>query len=374
MPGPSPSILVVAGEVSGDLHLSRVIAHIQARLPQVHFFGAGGDLMKTQGVNLLAYVRELGVMGFTDLPSLLPRLVRLRNQILHQVRVDRSPLAILTDYPGFNLHLARHLKRLPHPPRILYYIAPQVWAWRPQRIAAMQHSIDALAVIIPFEEELFRSHNLNARFVGHPLLDSLSGLPLMPLESRPIDLALLPGSRISVVKRVVSILTETASILKKRYPHWRVGISQMEHIPTGILKPFIDRYGWLEPFSEGHRLLSSARYAIVSSGTATLEAALLSTPQIVVYRTSFFNYLIARRVVRIPNVSLVNIIASRKLVPELLQRELKPQTAAQLIEKWEENPSLKEAVLEGYHLVRLKLGEPGAAQRVAEWAIELMKT
>ena len=196
------NILIVAGEPSGDLHAAPVVRELQALQPDLTCFGAGGDLLKAERVELLATVEQMAVMGFSDVPRVLPRLARLKCDLLRRVERDRVPLAILVDYPGFNLNLARALKRLPHPPRILYYIAPQVWAWRAGRVKLIRRVVDRMAVVFPFEVKLFDDAGVPVSFVGHPLLDELSSC--LPLPSRavkikrgdnPLLLALLPGSR-----------------------------------------------------------------------------------------------------------------------------------------------------------------------------------
>ncbi|MFN3821423.1 MAG: lipid-A-disaccharide synthase [bacterium] len=334
MPYHSKSILVVAGEVSGDIHLAKVVKEMKALREDLHFFGSGGDKMKEQGVELLAHIKDLSVMGFTGLPRLLPRLYVLKNSILKRVAQEKVPLAILTDYPGFNLTLARSLKRLHHPPRVLYYIAPQVWAWNPQRARQLKQYTDGLAVVFSFEVPLFHSLGGNVRFVGHPLLDDISNNPIHPSTHRPIDLALLPGSRVQVVKSLLPYMITTAEIVKNRFPLWRIGLSQRGELPAYLFQNLIRDYPWLELFTDSHHLLSQSRYALIASGTASLEAALLGTPQVVVYRTSVLNYLIAQRLVKLPFISLVNILSSTQLVPELIQHHFQPETAASFFFNW----------------------------------------
>lgn len=367
------SILIVAGESSGDLHAAPVAAEIKSLLPDVHLFGAGGELMRAEGVELLAEVKDLAVMGFTGVPKVLPKLAGLKKKILGRFKDEQVPLAILVDYPGFNLNLAQSLKKLPRPPKILYYVAPQLWAWRENRVGKIQQYVDNLAVVFSFEVDFFRRYGIEAHFVGHPLLDEISEYinnPTTKHSPAPL-IAFLPGSRPSVAKRHLPIVLESSALLKESISNVRIGIGRSPMI--------VDSFNWneiewqgLEIWDDARGLLANADVAGVCSGTATLETALLGVPQVVFYKTSIINYLIAKTFVKIPNVSLANLTAGHKIVVELLQSDLTAKRLSEEIVKMLTDEQTTKEILGGYEDVKRALGSPGAARRVAGLARELL--
>ncbi len=330
--------------------------------------------MRSEGVELLAHVRELDVMGFSGLPHALPRLARLKASILRRCRARGVELAMLVDYPGFNLNLAKALKRLPHPPRILYYIAPQTWAWHGRRTRSMRRVIDRLAVVFPFEVEFFTRAGVPATFVGHPLLDELEpvGSGRAFRTAGPL-LALLPGSRTGVVRRHLPPMVSAAKRLRERMPELRAAVGCAPGLDERLYRYALDGDEWIELRASSRELLAEADAALVCSGTATLEAALLQTPQAVVYRTSPLNYRIIKRLIKIERVALVNVIAGREVVPELLQGGFTPRTAAQAVEKLLRDEHHRARMADDYREVCARLGTPGAAARVAAIATEMLK-
>lgn len=332
--------------------------------------------MREAGVNLLADIKDMAVMGFSDLPKILPRLSRLRKKILKEAGSRCTGLVILVDYPGFNLNLARSLKRLNDPPKILYYIAPQVWAWRSGRIRLIRRVIDQMAVIFPFEEGIFRKAGVPVEFVGHPLLDELreyldderfsSGSEVQPL------LALLPGSRIQEIKSHLPVMLEAVRRLKERFDGLQVGVGCADSIEVDLYKSIIAEQRRIELYKDSRLLLSKAAAAVVCSGTATLEAALLGVPQVVVYRTSLLNYFLAQRFVRLDNIALVNVTAGRQIVTELIQSNLTPVNLASEIEALLCDNEKQRAMKEAYRAVRQELGVGGAAGKVARMALGMI--
>ncbi len=369
------NILVVAGEVSGDLHVAPVISELKRLNPDLSFWGTGGPLMREAGVELLAEIEDLAVMGFSDIPRVLPFLSRLRRTILKQVKERNTSLVILVDYPGFNLNLARVLKRLDNPPKILYYIAPQVWAWRPGRIKEMRDVIDCLAVVFQFEVDLFRAEGVAVEFVGHPLLDELSEYLQMDSRKKHSDmplLALLPGSRAQEIKRHLPVMIEAAERLRGKHSEIEVAVGIAPSLDERYYTAIVGEREWVVRYKDSHRLMLDATMAAVCSGTATLEAALLGTPQVVVYRTSPLNYLIARKFIKLDRIALVNVVAGREIVKELLQKNLTSRALADELEILLNNPARQAEIKEAYRTVREKLGESGAAGRVARMAMELV--
>lgn len=324
----SQEILIVAGEVSGDIHAAPVVRELKKLNPNLTFFGAGGDQMRAESVELLAEVNDLAVMGFSQIPKLLPRLSRLKKSIVKRVVDNRVKLAILVDYPGFNLNLAKALKALPNPPKVLCYIAPQVWAWRKGRIKKMQGVVDHLAVVFPFEVPLFEN-SVATTFVGHPLVEELRDYMSHAEPDQPKDnsgdeniLALLPGSRRQTMTVHLPIMVEAARRLQKTAENLQIGVGKAPGLDEDLYGSIIGDSDDIILWDDSRKLLSSATAAAVCSGTATLEAALFGTPQVVVYHTSWINYHLIKRMIKLERIALVNIVAEKGIVPEVLQNEL----------------------------------------------------
>jgi len=329
--------------------------------------------MAAEGVQLLAGLEDLAVMGFAEVLSRLPFFLRLRRRVFDALERERVDLVIPIDYPGFNLRLARRARSAGI--RVLYYIAPQVWAWHASRARDLARDADRIAVILPFEEEFLRQNGASAEFVGHPLLDrpreeedrdrwfEAEGLnPGAPL------LALFPGSRRQEVDRHLPVFSAAAEILEQRVPGLRVRIG----VGSGIS---LEAYA-----SSRHRLshrpaelLRHATAALVKSGTTTLEAALAETPFVVAYRMNPLSYQVARRVVRVPHIALANLVAGRRVVPELVQEAATPESLAAAVEPLlDPCSSTRREMVEGLREVRSALRRGGAGERVAEIAAELL--
>ncbi len=368
-------ILIVAGEPSGDLHAAPVVAALRRRHPGWRFFGSGGGMMRREGVELFANIEDLAVMGFSSVPRALPRLARLKRAFLHRVEQSRVSLAVLVDYPGFNLNLAADLKRLRHPPATLEYIAPQIWAWRRGRLKKIRRYIDCLAVVFPFEEKLFRDEGVNAVFVGHPLLDELQ--PYLheqaALPRRGGLLALLPGSRRAELARHLPIMLQTVRLLKVEIPDLAAGVGKAPNLSVEAYHEHGCLPEMVELWEDSRQLMKTAAAGLVCSGTATLEAALLGLPQAVVYATSPLNYHVIKRLITLKQVGLVNIAAGEGIVPELLQEKFTSERAAAAVCEWlTGGEAASSAILRGYERIRRSLGEAGAAERVSSIAESLV--
>ncbi|MBM3326226.1 MAG: lipid-A-disaccharide synthase [Calditrichaeota bacterium] len=369
-------ILIVTGENSGDIHAAPVVKELKRLHSDLHFFGSGGEALKQEGVELLADVRDLAVMGFSEVPRLLPRLRKLKRAILQRVRSSLVPLAILVDYPGFNLNLAPALKALPHPPQILYYIAPQVWAWRAGRIQKMRDFIDRLAVVLPFEELIFSRAGIRTQFVGHPLLDELNEIQAAPKSNSALaglTIALLPGSREAVVKRHLRLMLASAEQIHHQCSSLKAIVARAPGLDLRLFQHSARASDWISVNPDSRTALRLSDVAAVCSGTATLEAALMNIPQVVVYRTSLVNFLIARYAVSLPNISLVNVIAGRKVAPELIQDDFTTGNLTNLLIEMLENEPRRREIQHSYDEVRQLLGAPGAAAKTAAMASEMLK-
>jgi lipid-A-disaccharide synthase len=365
-------ILFVAGETSGDLHAATVARELTARGAPYTLRGIGGDLMAAAGVQLDEHVRDLAVMGLVEVIRHMPKHWRMLADIRKRLRSGSVALVILIDYPGFNLRVAEAAAEAGVP--VLYYVAPQVWAWGSGRLAKMARWITKAATILPFEEPLLRSHGIDATFVGHPLLDGAQTMPSRA-EARatlglPADapvLALFPGSRAQEILRHLEPFVATANALRAKRPDLRVILAAAPHVS-------IDEACCPFPVVRAASLtvLRAADAAMCKSGTTTLEAAVAGCPHVVAYRTHPVTYFAASRLVTIPRIGLVNIVADREVAREFVQHALQPQRVADALA-----PLLDVASPERVRMVadlaevRRKLGEPGAGHRVAEMALQL---
>jgi lipid-A-disaccharide synthase len=365
-------VLIVAGESSGDLHAAMLASELRTLRPELTLTGVGGARMEAAGVALFERTDRLAVMGFVEVLKYVPRHLALLKEIKRRLTSGVVRLVILVDYPGFNLKVAAAAHEAGV--RVLYYIAPQVWAWNEKRVQLMARVIDRAAVILPFEEAYFTARGVRATFVGHPLLDRALDLPDRAAARRRIGmpedgdlLALFPGSRAQEVERLLDSFVEAARIVERRRPNTRVVVS----VAPGMA---IDSRRCPYPLIEGASfpVLRAADAAICKSGTTTLEAAVAGCPLVVAYRTSRWSYAIARRLVRIANIALVNIVAERRIAPELVQDAATPEAlAAQVLPLLDRDSTERKRQVEGLAEVRAKLGEPGAARRAAAIASEL---
>lgn len=370
--GAGRELLVVAGEASGDLHAASVVRELRQLRPELAISGIGGDRMAAAGVRLVEHAERLAVMGFVEVLRHVPQHYRLLRDLESRLRSGRVGLLLVLDYPGFNLKLAAAAHRAGVP--VLYYITPQVWAWGARRIPRIARVVTRAAVIFRFEEELLRPRGVDVSFVGHPLLDRMAELPSraeararLGLHDGPV-LALFPGSRAQEIARHLDPFVATARELERRVPGLQVIVGGA---PTVRLDAARCPYPIVKDGSAD--VLRAATAALCKSGTTTLEAAVADCPLVIAYRTSSLTYQIARRVVKIPHIGLVNIVAGEGLVPEFVQDALVPaQVADALGPLLEEASAPRERMRAGLARVRSALGTPGAARRVAAMADEML--
>jgi lipid-A-disaccharide synthase len=365
-------ILFVAGEASGDLHASGVARALVAQDVPYRLTGIGGDEMRAAGVELVEHAERLAVMGFVEVLKHIPLHYRLARELERRIRSGRVALVILIDYPGFNMKIASAARAAGVP--VLYYITPQVWAWGAKRLRELARTITKAAVILPFEETLLREHGIDATFVGHPLLDRAGHLPGRAEARRTLGigdsdrlLALFPGSRAQEIARHLDPFVETARSLQRRDPALKVVVSAAPHVEIAP-----ERCPFPLVHSASFAVLRAADAAMCKSGTTTLEAAVAGCPMVVAYRTSAITYAAAKRLVRIPHIGLVNVVAEREVAPEFVQDALVPERVADVLaELLDVHSARRRQMIAELDRVRALLGEAGAAQRVASMAIEL---
>lgn len=389
-----PTVFLSAGESSGDLHAARLAEELRARVPGVRLVGLGGSRMRARGVELLADLDTLAVMGLAEILRSLPSLLALRWRVWRFLAREEVDLVVPVDYPGFNLSLACRASDLGIP--VLYYVAPQVWAWREGRSRKLARCADRVCVVLPFEEELLRAHGADARFVGHPLLDEAADgkLPVAAnAEATPggadtpeggpgatvsaeagaerpagaTVLGLFPGSRRQEVERLLEPFRAAAGLLARDRPDLRVLVARAPDLPASA---YPGEGPDLRPAEE---VLARADAALTKSGTVTLQLALAGVPMVVAYRMNPLTHRIARRLVEVDHIALVNLVAGRELVPELIQDEVAPRRLAEaLAPLLETGEAERRRIREGLAGVRDRLGSPGCAGRVADHAMELM--
>jgi lipid-A-disaccharide synthase len=366
-----PSLLVSCGEPSGDLYAAELVRHLRADLPELSVFGLGGDRLAAQGATLLAHVRELAVVGLAEVVRHLGRLRGIYRKVVAAVTQEPPDLAVLVDYAGFNLRLAKALRRVGVP--IVYYVSPQLWAWRRGRIRTIRAAVSRMLVIFPFEEAFYREAGVPCTFVGHPLVDLVTP-PKAPEEllrkegldpERPV-IAVLPGSRAQEVRFNLDPLVGAIRLLARRRPELQFLLAATPTLDRELLEGPVSGLPVRVVAGKTHAVLGSARLALVASGTATVETALLGTPMVVVYRLSPLSYALGRPFVRVPHYAMVNLIAGREVVPELIQRDFTPERVAQealtLLEDEDRAAEMRRDLGE----VRRRLGAPGASRRAAQ--------
>jgi lipid-A-disaccharide synthase len=372
-------ILLVAGEVSGDLHGSHLMEAIQRIDPDIQFFGVGGERLDAAGMKLLYRSQSLSVVGVTEVLLKLGTVLKALRGLKKTLGRERPDLVILIDFPDFNLRLARMAHRRGIP--IVYYVGPQVWAWRPKRIKLIARLVKKMIVLFPFEVPLYEAAGVDVEWVGHPLLDIVKptlvkekAFQQFGLDPSRRTIGLLPGSRIREVERLLPPLLGSAHLLQKEIPDLQFIIPLAPGIPKTILS------SWLENISVPVKVVEDFTYdvmdlselLITASGTATLEGAILGKPMIIIYIVSLPTYWIGRALVRVDHIGLVNLVAEKDISPELIQKDVNPQRIADEAFRILKDPILSKRMTDSMREMRQKLGEPGAAQRAAQIVVSLL--
>lgn len=374
------SLLIIGGEASADHHGARVMQSLRTMDPNLHIFGVGGAEMRKEGMEVIAPAEDMAVAGLTEVLWALPRIFAIRNRLLAAVDTFCPKAAVLIDHPDFNLRLARKLKT--RGVRVIYFISPQVWAWRQGRVRTIRKLVDHMLVILPFEAEFYAKHGVEAEFVGHPLIEELQSAPTSDAARKQLALApthgpvvaLLPGSRRKEVSRHLPIMLESVRLLRERYPKLEAVIPIANTIPKKMVETLIRLHDARNQTHANVRLIdsqaieamSAADAIVVASGTASLQAALLAKPIVVVYRVSWLTHQILRRMIQVAHIAMVNLIAGRALVPELIQNMFTPQNVySTVVELLEDREQRKELVHE-LGEIRKRLAQGKGAKRVAE--------
>jgi lipid-A-disaccharide synthase len=372
-------IMLVVGEASGDAHGAQFVEALHRRDSQVKVYGVAGEQLERSPFEPLFSVSQLTGMGLVELAGNLKNIWRAYSLLKRTLRTRRPNLLVLIDFPEFNLRLARFAKSLGIP--VLYYVSPQIWAWRKNRVKQIARWVDQMAVIFPFETDFYEQHGVRVSFVGHPLLEivkaktgraeTLTNLGLDP--SRPV-IALLPGSRRAEVTRHLPAMAEAALALSRERKAQFFCV-RAATINSAELRSWLDQAGVRIPIVEDDRYgaIQASDVAWTASGTATLEIALLGRPMIIIYRLSWLTYLVARWLVRVDHIGMVNLIAGQRLMPELIQQDVNAERIAAETRVLLDDAQWRARITEELSKLRERLGRPGAADRVAELALSMMR-
>ena len=372
----SARILIITGEASGDLHGANLAAALRAKAPELSILGVGGPRMQAAGVELMQSLGHLNVIGIAG-PSAVRALARRVLAIRRMLRRDPLDLVVLIDNPGLNFHFARVAKRAGH--RVVYYIAPQLWAWRPRRMRWIQRRVDYVVVILPFEVELYRRAGVPCAFVGHPLLDEVApsydrdrlraayGLP-----REACVIGLLPGSRAGEVRALLPVMLEAARLLQGRGRSLKVILAVAETVDPDEIKRLCEGAGLDVRLvaRDPNGVMAGADVLFIASGTATLQAAIIGTPMVIVYKLPWLTYLLARLLVRVPSIGLANLVAGRRFIPELIQHQATPARLAEEARRILDDASYRERMRTEMTRVKSLLGPPGASERAAAMVLQ----
>jgi len=371
-------LLIIAGESSGDLYGAYLAESLFKRSFDVELFGVGGPLMRRAGVRILHDIIEHAAVGIVEVSSSLHKLIRVFNQTVDCVKREKPDAVILIDYPEFNLRFARRAHKLGVP--VIYYVSPQVWAWRKGRVKQIQRHVQEMLVIFPFEKEFYDQHNIPAKFVGHPLLDILKNVPSreqaradLGLSQEPPVIGLLPGSRSKEFDRLFPIFLEAAKLIKNEIKDVRFVLGCGSAFTPEMVRPYLRNCDTevLEVYNDTYHVMRASDLLLVASGTATVEAAILNTPMIVSYKVSWLTSALVARLMKLKSYAMVNIVAGRQIVPEFLQGNAKPENIARSALDMFRNGGL-DAVREYLKRTVAQLGPSGATDRAANEIISVV--
>ncbi len=351
---------LIAGEASGDMHGANLIKAIHQLDPNAEFRGWGGDRMEAVGLHLEKHYRDTAYMGFIEVVKNLRTILKNIEACQNDIEDNQPDALILIDYPGFNMRIAKWVKEKMPDLRVYYYISPQVWAWKSNRVHTLKKVVDKMFVILPFEKDFYRKYNFEVDYVGHPLIDDLDGES--EINSPEKIIALLPGSRAQEIERHLEIMASVFS----EYPEHRFIVAGVSTVNKSLYDQVLKQYPRLELVMDNPRsVLKKAAAALVASGTATLETALMGIPQVVCYKGSFISYHIAKRLIKIKYISLVNLVVDRPLIKELIQNDLNSDNLKRELDKLLFDKNYREEIFDGYKSMRKLLGGPGASKRLA---------
>lgn len=366
------NILIIAGEVSGDLIGASLLKELRAVQPNINIFGIGGDKMIEEGMNISFHINKLSFLGFVEVVKHLSFIKKVQREILKLVKMKNISTAVLIDYPGFNLSIAKKLKALGL--KIIYYISPQIWAWGSSRIEKIRSTIDKMLVIFPFEETLYKNNNVPVEFVGHPMLERIAAhkylsktelIKKFKLDDQKEILLLMPGSRKHEVEKIFPAEIEAAAKLSDEF-NLQVVVACAQNMNAEIFRNLSVLKNFTLVTENIFDFMNHSKFGIIKSGTATLEAGLHQLPMIIVYKTVWITYLIGKNLVKLESIGLVNILFGEKIIPELIQSEVNADTIYERSKTILTDKTLYQNIKDKLSGLRVKLGTEGASKRAAK--------
>lgn len=367
---------IIAGEASGDLHAANLIAEIKRKDNKAEFRAWGGDLMRKQGVTMVKHYRHMAFMGFVEVAVNLNKVLRNIKECKADLLRYKPDVVILVDYPGFNLRIAKFAHR--NGMKVCYYISPQVWAWKRHRVHKIKKCVDKMLVILPFEEPFYKEYGVDVTFVGHPLLDELAKLDAAPrlsfvhrnnLSEKKEIIALLPGSRKQEVERMLATMLKVIP----HFPQYQFVIAGVSSLDKNLYQRMIGDKDVRLVENQTYELLQNSSAALVTSGTATLETALLAVPEVVCYKANRLSYLIAKNLIKVNYISLVNLIMEREVVKELIQDDFTEENLVGELERLLRDGKKQRQLLEDLDALKERLGNSGASEKAAGVIINMIK-
>jgi len=365
-------LMIIAGETSGDLQAANLIKSLKQIDPHIEIFGMGGKKMQAEGVEIIHDITGLAVVGFFEVLKHFVTFKKIFDDLENILETRKPDAVILVDYPGFNLRFAKVIKEKNIP--VIYYISPQIWAWGENRIHEIKKCVDKMIVVFGFEENIYKEAGVKVSFVGHPFLDIVKPLwkreetiKICHLKHDSIKIALMPGSRKKEIEKHLPAMLKACEIIKKKFSNAEFIISRIKELDQRLYNKIIHK-SKIKPHSldnKPYEVMDIADLVIVSSGSATLEVAIMGKPMVIVYKTSFLTWFLAKYLIKIPNIGLVNIVAGQRIVPELVQFKATPKNIAkESLDILTSHKKIHE-IKENLGKVKSKLGETNASSRAA---------
>ncbi|MFO7989800.1 MAG: lipid-A-disaccharide synthase [Desulfotignum sp.] len=366
-------VWINACEASADNYGAMLMQELKKKSPGLEFTGMGGPAMRELGLQPVFRSEDLSLVGLTEVFTSLPRIMGYLKQIKKRMQEKPPGIVVLLDAPDFNFRLARMAHSLDIP--VLYFVPPQVWAWRKSRVRFLKKYVDRIACIFPFEPAFFRKHGIKASFVGHPAMESLNLAALEKISFRQHQIALLPGSRKKEISSLLPLFSKSANILRQTYPDLTVNVVQAPGVPMEFLRRFCPQDPWFRFVSseDRHACIKKCSMALAASGTVTLECAILEVPAIVAYKLSWLSYQVGRMLIHVKYISMPNLILGRQIFPELIQHQANVNNLVSAARAWLENPDQTSRIREDLKKIKALLGYTSAGRACAELTLELMQ-